>query len=229
MNSGSGRDDGGVRSAPFMIHDLTPRPGGRRKAYSGGDTRGRVVFCPAVPIFYSRGRSDRPPIFTDNWRTKRKAVVAARTRVPLSDGQDPCNLYPFFTARGAPPPLALARRLRASLGPQALLAVPCWASGRRSPGCRRKRHRCPDAVERFDVMQSTLDAPTGPADQGDADALFDTLYAELHRQARRELARQAPAAASGSRPCCTKPISRSPAAKGRSSPIARGSWPTPRA
>jgi RNA polymerase sigma factor (TIGR02999 family) len=47
-------------------------------------------------------------------------------------------------------------------------------------------------MERFDVMQSTLDGPISTTDQGDADALFDTLYAELHRQARRELARQAP-------------------------------------
>src|SRR5438034_933851 len=30
----------------------------------------------------------------------------------------------FFSARGAPPPLALARRLRASLGPQALIRHP---------------------------------------------------------------------------------------------------------
>ena len=34
----------------------------------------------------------------------------------------------FFNARGAPPPLALARRLRASLGPQALYS-------RQTPGC----------------------------------------------------------------------------------------------
>ena len=43
-------------------------------------------------------------------------------------------------------------------------------------------------------MQSTLDLPVGLADQGaPADALFDTLYTELHRLARRELARQGPA------------------------------------
>ena len=44
-------------------------------------------------------------------------------------------------------------------------------------------------------MQSTLDAPVTSEHQGDraaADALFDTLYAELHRLARRELARQGP-------------------------------------
>src|SRR6185312_2424707 len=35
------------------------------------------------------------------------------------------RLSAFLTARGAPPPLALARRLRASLGPQALSLVPC--------------------------------------------------------------------------------------------------------
>src|SRR5262245_12573795 len=34
-------------------------------------------------------------------------------------------LSAFLNARGAPPPLALARRLRASLGPQALRLVPC--------------------------------------------------------------------------------------------------------
>jgi len=41
-----------------------------------------------------------------------------------------------------------------------------------------------------------LDSPAS-ADHGDraaADALFDTLYAELHRMARRELARQGPIA-----------------------------------
>ncbi len=35
----------------------------------------------------------------------------------------------FISARGAPPPLALARRLRAALGPQALL----WTSNARAP------------------------------------------------------------------------------------------------
>jgi RNA polymerase sigma factor (TIGR02999 family) len=42
-------------------------------------------------------------------------------------------------------------------------------------------------------MQATLEAvasPTEQADRTDADALFDTLYAELHRMARRELAKQ---------------------------------------
>ena len=44
-------------------------------------------------------------------------------------------------------------------------------------------------------MDSTLDALMASADRGDraaADLLFDTLYAELHRLARRELARQGP-------------------------------------
>jgi RNA polymerase sigma factor (TIGR02999 family) len=44
-------------------------------------------------------------------------------------------------------------------------------------------------------MSLMLDAPVTPADHGDraaADALFDTLYSELHRLARRELARQGP-------------------------------------
>ncbi len=44
-------------------------------------------------------------------------------------------------------------------------------------------------------MESTLNALMASADRGDraaADALFDTLYAELHRLARRELARQGP-------------------------------------
>ena len=42
-------------------------------------------------------------------------------------------------------------------------------------------------------MEATLDALIGttvPCDHAAADVLFDTLYAELHRQARRELARQ---------------------------------------
>ena len=49
-------------------------------------------------------------------------------------------------------------------------------------------------------MEATLDAFMTSADQGDraaADTLFDTLYSELHRMARRELARQGPSAASG--------------------------------
>jgi RNA polymerase sigma factor (TIGR02999 family) len=44
-------------------------------------------------------------------------------------------------------------------------------------------------------MEATLDAFIASADQGDrsaADALFGTLYSELHRLARRELARQGP-------------------------------------
>jgi len=44
-------------------------------------------------------------------------------------------------------------------------------------------------------MEATLDALTASVDHGDraaADALFDTLYSELHRMARRELARQGP-------------------------------------
>ena len=47
-------------------------------------------------------------------------------------------------------------------------------------------------------MPLTLDAPIATADQAAAaDELFDTLYAELHRQARRELARQGPVGALG--------------------------------
>lgn len=44
-------------------------------------------------------------------------------------------------------------------------------------------------------MPLLLDAPVStppPVALGDADVLFDTLYAELHRLARRELARQRP-------------------------------------
>ena len=43
------------------------------------------------------------------------------------------------------------------------------------------------------MMQATLEALSSPVDQTDraaADALFDTLYSELHRMARRELAKQ---------------------------------------
>jgi len=49
-------------------------------------------------------------------------------------------------------------------------------------------------------MEATLDLLIASADQGDraaADALFDTLYSELHRLARRELARQGPIAGLG--------------------------------
>jgi RNA polymerase sigma factor (TIGR02999 family) len=44
-------------------------------------------------------------------------------------------------------------------------------------------------------MEATLETLVSAADQGDraaADVLFDTLYSELHRLARRELARQGP-------------------------------------
>ena len=49
-------------------------------------------------------------------------------------------------------------------------------------------------------MPATLDALIESTDQGDraaADTLFDTLYSELHRMARRELARQGPAGGLG--------------------------------
>jgi RNA polymerase sigma factor (TIGR02999 family) len=41
-------------------------------------------------------------------------------------------------------------------------------------------------------MESMLDAPIARVDQGAANALFDALYLELHRLARRELAGQGP-------------------------------------
>jgi len=49
-------------------------------------------------------------------------------------------------------------------------------------------------------MESTLDAPIASPDQSDraaADSLFNTLYSELHRLARRELARQGAGAGTG--------------------------------
>jgi hypothetical protein len=50
---------------------------------------------------------------------------------------DPRSLSSFLSARGAPPPLALARRLRASLGPQALfLVVFCVLATANSAGYR---------------------------------------------------------------------------------------------
>jgi RNA polymerase sigma factor (TIGR02999 family) len=45
-------------------------------------------------------------------------------------------------------------------------------------------------------MEATIDAFVSSVDQGDraaADTLFDSLYSELHRMARRELAKQGPA------------------------------------
>jgi len=49
-------------------------------------------------------------------------------------------------------------------------------------------------------MEAVLDPLISPGDQGDraaADALFDSLYSELHRLARREVARQRPFGALG--------------------------------
>ena len=77
-----------------------------------------------------------------------------------------------------------------------------------------------------------MDVTSGmPAAAGDervvADALFGTLYAELHRLARRELNRQGPGgagrhdAAARSLPVDLRH------AKAPSSSITRGSWPTP--
>jgi hypothetical protein len=55
-------------------------------------------------------------------------------------------------------------------------------------------------------VNAILEAPaTRPARAVDADALFDSLYAELHRIARRELHRQGPGAGSASRRSCTRP------------------------
>ena len=46
-------------------------------------------------------------------------------------------------------------------------------------------------------MKATLDPRTPPPDVGTADTLFNELYSELHRLARRELHRQGPAAGLG--------------------------------
>src|SRR5688572_14514440 len=47
------------------------------------------------------------------------SVVDSATKETASLRMRMCGCLSFLTARGAPPPRALARRLRASLGPQA--------------------------------------------------------------------------------------------------------------
>src|SRR6185436_18216833 len=53
-------------------------------------------------------------------------LASLLARFPVQSDPDECHfhLLTFSYARGAPPPLALARRLRASLGPQALPLCP---------------------------------------------------------------------------------------------------------
>ena len=51
-----------------------------------------------------------------------------------------------------------------------------------------------------------------------ADALFAALYEELHRMARRELAKRGAGVTLGATTCCTRRIWTSPAATGRRSP-----------
>ena len=80
-------------------------------------------------------------------------------------------------------------------------------------------------------MQLTLDAPIVAADENAAaDALFDTLYSELHRLARRELARQGPIAGLGVTTLLHEAyLDHLRPGRRWSSPIARASWPTRRA
>src|SRR5688572_31299115 len=78
------------------------------------------------------------------------------------------NMPAFLSARGAPPPLALARRLRASLGPQALLsargAPPPLAPARRRRASRLESadanpHRAPGALRVADSRSRAGAAP----------------------------------------------------------------------
>ena len=62
-----------------------------------------------------------------------------------------------------------------------------------------------------------------------ADALFGTLYAELHRLARRELNRHGGAVTLGVTTLLHEAYLTMSGAKARPSSITRASWPTPRA
>src|SRR5262249_887908 len=60
------------------------------------------------------------------------------------------------------------------------------------------RHLAPRSNPREGRMNPALQAPVALADAGvGADALFDSLYMELHRLARREVHRQGPGAGLG--------------------------------
>ena len=61
-----------------------------------------------------------------------------------------------------------------------------------------------------------------------ADALFTTLYAELHRLARRELNRRGPLGGFGVTTLLHEAYISISGTKERSSSITRGSWATPR-
>jgi RNA polymerase sigma factor (TIGR02999 family) len=61
---------------------------------------------------------------------------------------------------------------------------------RRVPGRNRRRGAAPQTLCKKDVMKAALEARRPAPDVDNADALFNELYSELHRLARRELHRQ---------------------------------------
>src|SRR5262245_19482136 len=94
---------------------------------------------------------------------KRKTRNSARD-IDFSFERQPSSNSPpaFLDARGAPPPLAIARRLRASLGPQALLTPrlfsvyrqPSTAATTRSRSATSRLARAAGAADSTPILSS---------------------------------------------------------------------------
>ena len=80
-------------------------------------------------------------------------------------------------------------------------------------------------------MEPTISSLIASAERGDrsaADALFAALYSELHRLARRQLARSGPGMTLGATTLLHEAYLDMAQREGAASPTAAASWPTPR-
>ena len=103
---------------------------------------------------------------------------------------------------------------------------PCWSAPPR-------RSSLSPALQRFQTaVNASLSSLVATAEQGDraaADALFTALYHELHRMARRELAKRSAGVTLGATTLLHEAYMDISGREGATSRITAGSWPTPRA